>query len=131
MKLAGCIIRDKDNRILLLHRNTDKHQQWEVPGGKVEDGEEPQATAMREVKEETGVDVQIIQLLGHQAFTEGERTFDYSYFLAEIVDGEISVLEPETFDDAKHFSIGQMRHLNLSTGASTFLNMVQKGEIEL
>jgi len=37
--LADCIIQDKDGKILLLHRNTPKRTQWEIPGGKIKEGE--------------------------------------------------------------------------------------------
>ena len=39
IELAGAIILDKDNRILLIHRNTPELKQWELPGGKLEKDE--------------------------------------------------------------------------------------------
>lgn len=43
--LAGCVILDEKGGLLLMHRNTPKRVQWELPGGKVEAGEEPEQTA--------------------------------------------------------------------------------------
>ena len=33
MKLAGCIIKDEDGRVLLMHRDDPRRTQWEIPGG--------------------------------------------------------------------------------------------------
>lgn len=52
----------KDNKILLLHRSDLKAYmpgKWDIPGGTLETGETPIDTVIREVKEETGIDIQI------------------------------------------------------------------------
>ena len=43
--------------VLIARRASDQHlpDSWEFPGGKVEDGEEPLAAALRELQEETGL----------------------------------------------------------------------------
>jgi len=61
LQLAGCVILDEKGRVLLLHRETSKRVQWETPGGKVEPGESEKQAAVREVKEELGVDVKILK----------------------------------------------------------------------
>jgi 8-oxo-dGTP diphosphatase len=38
--------------------------QWAVPGGRIEDGETAEECAKREMKEETGLDVEILKLTG-------------------------------------------------------------------
>ena len=55
------IIKDEKNRILLCLRN-DKDL-WNLPGGGLESGETPWQGVIREVKEETGLDVEIEKLL--------------------------------------------------------------------
>lgn len=54
---ASALIVD-DGKVLLLHHK--KLGVWLYPGGHVEDTETPDQTAIREVKEETGLDVEII-----------------------------------------------------------------------
>jgi len=53
---AGAFCVDGQNRVLLIwrHRFIPDAWGWELPGGRVEDGEEPAETAAREVLEETG-----------------------------------------------------------------------------
>ncbi|MFI6503486.1 NUDIX hydrolase [Nonomuraea typhae] len=53
---AGAAVTDDQGRVLLIwrHRFITDTWGWEIPIGKVEDGEEPIAAAAREVEEETG-----------------------------------------------------------------------------
>lgn len=55
---AGAWVEDGDGRVLFI-RHPDSPDDWGVPGGGVEPGETLAGTATREVREETGVDVQV------------------------------------------------------------------------
>jgi 8-oxo-dGTP diphosphatase len=56
--VAACALVDTDGRVLIAQRPPGKSMAglWEFPGGKVEDGEAPEATLIRELKEELGID---------------------------------------------------------------------------
>lgn len=55
---AGAVVRDGHGRVLLVRRGTEPARgRWSVPGGRVEAGEAPEAAAVREVAEETGLRV--------------------------------------------------------------------------
>ncbi|MBO4497522.1 MAG: NUDIX domain-containing protein, partial [Lachnospiraceae bacterium] len=57
-------------RILLLYKNfRNKYDGWVLPKGTVEPGEEHEQTALREVKEETGVDAQIVSFIDTSRYT--------------------------------------------------------------
>ena len=60
VSIAGLVCNDK-NEILLLR---SPHRGWEYPGGMVEPGEALQDALIREIKEETGVDVEITDIFG-------------------------------------------------------------------
>lgn len=64
---------------------------WEFPGGKVEDGEPPAAACIREVAEETGLNIRITEGLSEirQAYTHFRITLHP--FVADVVDGELIV----------------------------------------
>jgi len=55
--VAACALVDVDGRVLLAQRPPGKTMAglWEFPGGKVEAGETPEATLVRELREEIGV----------------------------------------------------------------------------
>jgi len=56
MKARACVV--KDGKVLLvLHAKANK---WLFPGGRVEEGEMPHKTAIREVKEETGYSIRLV-----------------------------------------------------------------------
>lgn len=55
--VAACALLDADGRVLIAQRPEGKPMAglWEFPGGKVEPGETPEATLIRELAEELGV----------------------------------------------------------------------------
>ncbi|MGH7061333.1 MAG: 8-oxo-dGTP diphosphatase MutT [Stellaceae bacterium] len=58
--VAAVALIDADGRVLLAERPEGKHLAgyWEFPGGKVHDGETPEAALIRELGEELGIDVE-------------------------------------------------------------------------
>jgi 8-oxo-dGTP diphosphatase len=57
--VVACALIDADKRVLLAQRPEDKPMAglWEFPGGKVEPGESPEQTLIRELHEELGITV--------------------------------------------------------------------------
>ena len=62
-------------KILLLYKNyKNKYEGWVLPKGTVEEGEEFQQTALREVLEESGSRASIIKYVGKSEECRGERS---------------------------------------------------------
>jgi 8-oxo-dGTP pyrophosphatase MutT (NUDIX family) len=59
---AFAVIFDEHDRVLLCHRRDI--DAWNLPGGAVEEGETPWEAAVREVREEVGIEAEIIRLTG-------------------------------------------------------------------
>jgi 8-oxo-dGTP diphosphatase len=104
MKFVGrttvAIVEFPDGRILLVKRRTVPFKgYWALPGGRVEAGETVEQTVVREVKEETGLDVEIVRKIGEyrEKGFKDEVEYDYSpaCFLVKPVRGEIRRQESE------------------------------------
>ncbi len=111
---VGCVIANKDGKILLLHRNRENPRkvQWELPGGKFDPDldEDLLATAIREADEELGVRVKIIGTLGTDGFFENGEYWGYIWYWASIEEGVPRPME-EGFDQVKYFSWEQIGNL--------------------
>src|SRR6266567_5031313 len=57
--VAACALIDADGRVLITQRPAGKSMAglWEFPGGKIESGERPEETVIREMREELGVTI--------------------------------------------------------------------------
>ena len=60
-RLAAYAVCLDDERVLLAHY---RGSHWTLPGGRVEQGEDPYDTVIRELAEETGCDGEVVRLLG-------------------------------------------------------------------
>lgn len=60
-RVTGIVI--EDNELLVLDQDTDSERSWSLPGGKVENGEALAEALVREMREETGVEVEVGRLL--------------------------------------------------------------------
>lgn len=61
---------EKDGKILIARRNQDKHLggYWELPGGKIEAGETPEACLKRELIEEFAIQTDVQEFIGESLY---------------------------------------------------------------
>src|SRR3989344_8857409 len=94
---GGVVYKKENNKTFILVAKHSQHHGWGFPKGLIGDhieGENKEATALREVKEETGADTKIIKILTPVAYWfvfEGEKIRKtVYYFLMEFAGGDIT-----------------------------------------
>lgn len=117
---TGCsaVIFDASRQKLLLQRRSDNGR-WGLPGGGMNPGESAAETCMREVLEETGLQVKVTRLIGIYTsphfiveYPDGNRWQIVSFhFEAEVVSGE-PMLNEET-EALAYFSAREIEQLDL------------------
>ena len=88
----------KDNKILMGKRkNAHGDGTWSFPGGHLEFNEEIENCAIREVKEEAGINIKNIRLgtFTNDIFAKEERHYITLFILAEHDSGDVKIMEPE------------------------------------
>ncbi len=96
------VVTDSDGRILLIRRRDN--DLWALPGGGMDLGESIEDTARREVREETGLDVEVTDLIGiytnpHHvmAYDDGEVRQQFSLcYTTRILGGELAIDDEST-----------------------------------
>jgi len=92
---AGVLVEHEGNLLLVRRRMNPRAGMWTFPAGFVEFDEDPAAAAVRECREETGLEVEVTGLLDVIAGREHERGADIVIvYCARLVGGE-----PEAADD--------------------------------
>ncbi len=105
---AGILVLDGEERILLVKRRFEPYKGgWTIPSGYVEYDEDVRETAVRELKEETGVDVEIDALHAvESAFDDPRGNTLLVVFRGHIADG--SVRAGDDAEEARFFPLDRL-----------------------
>ena len=135
-KLAlGCsaVIFDPTRTKVLLTRRTDNGR-WCLPGGRTDSGESVSETCIREVLEETGLQVRLIRLLG--VYSSPHRLVEYAdgnryqivalNFEAEPIGGSLTISDETT--DYGYFSRDEMARMDVMETHVERLNDLFSGQ---
>jgi 8-oxo-dGTP pyrophosphatase MutT (NUDIX family) len=128
--LSGCALINEQEELLLLFKK--KHQYYEFPGGKVEEGETLEETAKRECKEELGVDVTLLQYIGYENFDIQGVAFQSHKYLGSIAKNQTpKVNEPNKFETLFWLPIQQYKNYPCAPNVQAFCEKYMNGEIPL
>ena len=94
---AGGVVSNEKNEVLMIFRRNS----WDLPKGKIDDGELPEQAAVREVQEETGLnDVKLGELMGYTYHTydmKGKRILKKTWWYT--MSTTETALTPQTSED--------------------------------
>ena len=124
-----------NNNELLLNLRTDTNT-WGIPGGSMELYETIEETAIRELKEEAGIEAQDLKLLG--VLSGKEYYFEYPngdkmctvivLFKVENYNGKI-IINDEESKELKFFSLNNLP--KMESRAMNIINKIKSGEIKI
>jgi len=116
----------KDGKILLIQEAKEKVRgQWNFPAGHLDDNEYIADAAVREMKEETGYDVKLKNLVG--IFSSNNERPHFVIFGGEIVSGELE-LDPEEILDARWVPLSELGKYQLRMPKIIFDEVIRISE---
>jgi len=132
--VVSALIRNAFGQFLLQQRADgyipDADGKWELTGGRMEFGEKPEDTIIRECLEEIGCQVRILRLVPHVQSNMWERS-DGSTAQALVICYEVEIIkgEPKAIDkkvaQVKWFSQNEIKELNILPGILEFIKAIQ------
>jgi N utilization substance protein B len=117
-KKAGAIVYAKHEDKYYLAFVHDVFGYWTLSKGSIEQGEDAEAGAIRELKEEIGIEITIKEKLGESEYiashpTQGKIRKQVTFFLAEAPYGDLTLESSGGLDDAKWFSFEEIPNLKM------------------
>lgn len=112
---VGAVLLNEEGQVLLVLNRSHGRSHWSLPKGSCEEGEPLVETLKREVKEETGLLVEAVELafVTEWLVASREEWYLQVYFHARITGGELGVQEDEDVTQVKWVAPHQIRqHMN-------------------
>ena len=124
-ELAVGAVAVSDDQLLLVRRGHGPAAgAWSVPGGRVEVGEPVEAAVVREVLEETGLDVVVDELLGWVERFDEAQHFVILDFRVTVLDPEVPIRAGDDATEAAWVPIPDLGRYRLVAGLVDFLEDV-------
>jgi 8-oxo-dGTP diphosphatase len=111
--VSKCIIHNASGEILVLRRNKDDPRRpltWDLPGGTVEQGEDPIVAAQREVKEESGQEIENLNIIATHSRNEAGYIIN---FIFEAASQSNKVTLSFEHDSYKWASLNEVQSLDI------------------
>ncbi len=133
MRVAAYAVIERRGKILLTHWRRGHLHGWTLPGGGIEDGEDPRDAVVREVMEETGLQARVGKLLGVDSRvmvreeapegTDPELHTIRIIYRASVKDGPLVNEVDGSSDEARWFGLREVRSLRTLSLVKTALRM--------
>ena len=109
---VGAVVHDDSGRLLLVQRGHDPHRGlWSLPGGRIEPGESAEQALVREVREETGLDVVTERQVGRVTIPGDGVMFDVVDFACSLTRPDQTPVPGDDADAAMFVDAGTLDRL--------------------
>lgn len=127
--IAAAIIVHEGRVLMVRRRVSEGRLSWQFPAGEIEPGESPQAAAVRETREETGLVVVAVELLGERVHPQTKRLM--SYTACHVVDGSAYVADTDELAElawCAHSDLPEYVPYGLFTPVQEYLDAILGGD---
>ena len=100
IKVVAAILQ-KEDKILIARKKQGKPLAgyFEFPGGKIEEGETPEESLIRELMEEMNIKIAVKEYIGESIYEYGnDKVISLLGYTAEIIDGEIKLSDHDRYE---------------------------------
>lgn len=126
IRITGILI--ENDEILLVQQKLGDKRNWSLPGGRLERGETISQGLKREMKEETGLDVEIVRMLYICDVASSSNTILHITFLTKRIGGEIELpsnkYDDHPISDVKFIPISALTQYGFS---EQFIQVIKEG----
>lgn len=95
VRVVAAVIRDGDKIFATQRGYGDLKGGWEFPGGKIEEGETPQAALKREIMEELDTEIEVGELIGTIEYDYPDFHLSMGCYWCSVVSGDLVLKEHE------------------------------------
>ena len=119
VNVSACFL-VKDKKVLVAQRkeNDEMPLKWEFPGGSIKDDENYDAALIREIKEELGIDINVIEEVGSSEVNYKGKVLMISFFLAE---GDTTAITLKAHKEYKFVNLNELKTLDLCDADKEFI----------
>jgi ADP-ribose pyrophosphatase YjhB (NUDIX family) len=119
---VGVIITNRDGKVLLLEHILRPGSGWGIPGGFIEHGEQPEAAIRREIREETGIELENLRVLRFRTLSR------HIEFVFRAESNDMAEVKSREIRSLGWFAVDDMP-AEMNNAQKLFVREVLKGEI--
>ena len=123
IRVVAAVIRDRDKIFATQRGYGDLKGGWEFPGGKIEEGETPQAALKREIMEELDTEIEVGELIDTIEYDYPEFHLSMGCYWCYVVSGDLVLKEHEA---AKWLTKDSLQSIEWLPADVELINVIKK-----
>lgn len=121
--VVAAILENQKGEVLIAKRKKGKLAgYWEFPGGKIEKGETPEQSLIRELNEEMNIEIEIGDFVGESVHLYDEVAIRLLAFKGKITGGDIKLADHEEY---AWVDLDDLKKVNLAPADITFIELLE------